>query len=339
MVLNAKSSSSGCVYRFLPIAVSYDNFQFDEGYASIFAIDYYAKGQFKKEYTGDPMLEVITTLSSDLLGFSGLTISYQSSDPSVVNFVNENGKLVMHCLKSGTAHVTITATHKNSHHAETIEIKVDKPESIDADTVKDAIAAQVGETVTVKGIVGPSLVNQTGFYLFNDDAMIAVRTTTEVMEGLEIGQEIVIEGTRDRFHNGGTHAGQTCITNATVKANLYGKHNYSTDFFITDKTLADFHDLDVTVDYSTSVYVVKATIEWVETSYYTSVKLTDGATSVTLYCSSAKQYNFLKAYANQEVTLELAPCNWNNKTFWAGCILAVRTADGKVVNSLNFDPN
>ena len=342
MVLNAKSSSSGCVYRFLPIAVSYDNFQFDEGYASIFAIDYYAKGQFKKEYTGDPMLEVITTLSSDLLGFSGLTISYQSSDPSVVNFVNENGKLVMHCLKSGTAHVTITATHKNSHHAETIEIKVDKPESIDADTVKDAIAAQVGETVTVKGIVGPSLVNRDGFYLFNDDAMIAVLTTTDVLAELEIGQEIVIEGKRDLFNGpekGSNEFGQTCITNATVKANLYGKHDYSTDFFITDKTLADLSALDYTVDHSTEVYVVKATIVWEETAYYTKMSLKDGSTTFSLYCSSAKQYNFLKAYAGQEVTLEIAPCNWNDKNYWAGCALAVRTADGKVVNSLNFDSN
>ena len=342
-VLNAKSTSSGCVYRVLPIAVSDDGYTFDTTKAPEFALTYHALGQFKSEYTGDPMMEVITTVSSELLGFSGLTLTYQTSDASVINFVTEDGKLVMHCLKSGTATVTVTATLGTNTKSETVTITVDKPESLDAMTVQEAIAATVGETVTVKGIVGPSLVNRDGFYLFNGDAMIAVTTTTEILAGLEIGQEIVIEGKRDRFYdaskNGGAHAGQTCITGATVKANLYGKQDYSTDFFITDKTLADFYALDYTVDYSTSVYVLKATVTVQETAYYTNMKLTDGATTVLLYCSSASQYNWLKAYAGQEVTIEIAPCNWNNKTSWAGCVLAVRTADGKVVNSLNFDNN
>lgn len=343
MVLNAKSSSSGCAYRLLPIAVSNDNYVFDTTKAPEYALTYHALGQFKTEYTGDPMMEVITTVSSELLGFSGLTISYQSSDDTVVNFATEEGKLVMHCLKSGTVTLTVTATLGTNVKSETVTIKVDKPESLDAITVKEAIAATVGEKVTVKGIVGPSLVNRDGFYLFNGDAMIAVITTTEVLAGLEIGQEIVIEGMRDRFYdsskNGGAHAGQTCITGATVKANLYGKHDYSTEFFITDKTLADFYALDYTVDVSTNVYVLKATVTLQETAYYTNLKLTDGSTTVSLYCSSASQYNWLKAYAGQEVTVEIAPCNWNNKNFWAGCVLALRTADGKIVNSLNFDVN
>lgn len=65
----------------------------------------------------------------------------------------------------------------------------------------------------------------------------------------------------------------------------------------------------------------------------------ESGNKVTLYCSSGKQYGFLKQFAGQEVTMELAACNWNNKTFWAGCVLSVITEDGKVVNSLNFDNN
>ena len=341
-VINAKSTSSGCVYRFLPVAVSNDNYQFDLKNAPQFAIDYYALGQFKSEYTGDPVMEMITTVSSELLGFNGLTLSYASSNTSVINFANEDGKTVMHCLASGTATVTITASLNGNTKTAELTIKVAKPDAIDSITVKEAIAATVGDTVTVKGIVGPSLVNRDGFYLFNDDAMIAVTTTTDVLAGLEIGQEIIIEGKRDLFNKtdkGSNEFGQTCITNAVVKANNYGKHDYSTEFFITDKTLADFNNLDVTVDHSTEVYVVKATVEVVESAYYTSIKIKDGSTTVSLYCSSANQYGFLKAYAGEEVTLELAPCNWNDKDFWAGCVLAVRTADGKVVNSLNFDSN
>ncbi|MBR2987759.1 MAG: hypothetical protein IKC63_07040 [Clostridia bacterium] len=341
-ILNAKSSSSGCIYRFLPVAVVDEGYTFNKDNAPKFALDYFVLDQFKTLYTGDPMLEVLTTVSSELLGLSDIAISYTSSDAAVVNFAVEDGKTVMHCLKSGTATVTIKATYNGKSATETITVKVDKPESIEADLVKAAIAAKVGDTVTVKGIVGPSLVNRDGFYLFNDDAMIAVLTTTDVLADLEIGQEIVIEGLRDLFNNpekGSNEFGQTCITNAVVKANMYGKHEYSTDFFITDKTLKDVYDLDYTVDHSTEVYVVKATIQVVETAYYTNIKVVDGSTTLSLYCSSAKQYSFLTQFAGEEVTLEIAPCNWNDKDYWAGCVLAVRTDDGKVINSLNFTSN
>ncbi|MBO7170648.1 MAG: hypothetical protein J6W28_05670, partial [Clostridia bacterium] len=74
--------------------------------------------------------------------------------------------------------------------------------------------------------------------------------------------------------------------------------------------------------------------------YYTNCNLTDAnGNKVTLYCSSGKQYGFLKQFAGQEVTIELAACNWNNKTFWAGCVLSVIAEDGKVINTLNFDNN
>jgi hypothetical protein len=169
---------------------------------------------------------------------------------------------------------------------------------------------------------------------------IFVKETT-VFEGLAIGQEVVIKGMRDRFvdaNKAETIAGQICLSQATVEANYYGNKPYNTDFFITDKTLADFHALNYGEDHSTEVYVLKATVEVVETAYYTNIKLTGNGVSVTLYCSSANQYNWLKAYAGQEVTLELAPCNWNNKTFYAGCVLAVVLEDGtKVCNTLNFD--
>jgi hypothetical protein len=48
----------------------------------------------------------------------------------------------------------------------------------------------------------------------------------------------------------------------------------------------------------------------------------------------------LAAYNGQEVTLEIAACNWNNKTYWRGCAIAIRLADGtKILNTVNFDAN
>ena len=121
-------------------------------------------------------------------------------------------------------------------------------------------------------------------------------------------------------------------------ANYYGNHEYSTEKFITDKTLADIKDLAVTESHSTEVYVVKGTVVIVETNYYTNIKLSYNGTELSLYCSGAGQYSFLKAYAGQEITMEVAPCNWNDKTFYAGCVLSVILEDGsKIYNTLNFN--
>lgn len=341
--LNAKSTGTSCNFRFLPIAVIDEGYEFDTTKAPEFVLEYNVMDLFKTEYTGNPMLELPTTLSSELLGFEGVTVTYTSSNESSVVFTEKDGKLVMDCLAAGKATVTVTATYGDHTATETIEITVAIAEDQEYGDVQSAIDAELNAEVTVKGIVGPSLVNRNGFYLIDETGVIAVIVNdVAIFADIEIGQEIVITGKRDKFHNneGGTHAGQTCISSATVVANYYGQHEYDTSNFVTDKTLLDFKNLDASVDYSTTVFVLKATVVFNETPYYTSCHLTAaGVDKITLYCSSAKQYGFLKQFAGQEVTIELAACNWNNKTFWAGCVLSVITEDGKIINSLNFDNN
>ena len=340
--LNAKSTGTSCNFRFLPVAVIDEGYKFDTAKAPEYVLEYHIMDLFKTEYTGNPLMEVPTSVSSSLLGFENAAVTYTSSNEASVKFVNTDGKLVMECLAAGKATVTVTVTYNGKSASETVEITVVDPAIMDATNVQDAIQSELGDEVVVKGIVGPSLVNRNGFYLIDESGLIAVVVNdVAIFADIEIGQEIIIKGKRDKFHNneGGTHAGQTAITGATVIANYYGQHDYDTSHFVTDKTLADFRGLDVTVDYSTTVFVVKAIVNFEETAYYTKCNLTDGTNNVTLYCSSAKQYSFLKQFAGQEVTLELAACNWNNKTFWAGCVLSVITEDGKVINSLNFDNN
>ncbi len=335
-VLNAKSSSTGCAWRLLPVAVVDEGYTFDVADASKFAVEYYGVTQFLSQYKGNPELELTREVSSELLGFEGVTLTYTSSNTDVVSFDN----YVMNCGSYGQAEVTITATHGENTYSETIVITVLPNQEYDTISIKDAVASEIGTEVWVRGIVGPSLVNQAGFYLFDESGMVAIRVSDAegVFAGLAIGQEVVIKGIRDMWHKEGATFGQTCISNATVEANYYGYQEYNTDFFITDKTLADFYALDELVDSTTDVYVLKATVEVVETAYYTNIKITSGSTSVNLYCSSANQYNWLKAYAGEEVTLELAPCNWNSKNYYAGCVLAVILEDGtKVCNTLNFD--
>lgn len=339
--INAKSSSSGCIWRFLPVAVVDEGFVFDVANAPQHVVEYYAIDQFLSTYTGNPLKELPASVSSDLLDFYNVTLSYKSDNESVVFFTVENpGTVVLNCQGTGTANVTITATYGEYTYSETIQITVDAPAERNGLSIEEAIATEVGETIQVEGIVGPSLVNRDGFYLIDETGVIAVLVNDKsVWEGLAIGQKVVIEGLRDKFNSGSKGFGVTCITGATVAVNYYGNHEYSTASFITDKTLDDFYALDANEDHSTEVYVVKATIEWVETDYYTSLKIKDGSTTVSLYCSGAGQYGFLKQFAGQEVTIELVPCNWNGKSYYAGCLIAVITENGKVYNNLNFTTN
>ena len=334
MALNAKSSGTGCVWRFLPIAVVDEGFDPASVNFAELAVKYYGVEQFMNYYSGNPALELLTSVDSELLGLTGAALTYTSSDSSVIS-IDGN---VMNCHKTGTAVITVTGEYNGVTYSEevTIDVEIAQVEQ-QYPTVADAIAASVGETVTVKGIVGPSLVNKTGFYLIDDTGVIAIIIDADKLATLKIGDEIVLEGLRDRFHNGGTHAGQTCITNAQIVTNNYGGHQYSTASFAGEITVAEFYALDASVDYSTTVYTMKAIVKVEESTYYTNIYLTDGTTKVTLYCSSASQYGFLKAYAGQEVTVEIAACNWNNKTYWRGCVLAVVHEDGtKTVNALNF---
>lgn len=341
MALNAKSTSSACVYRLFPVEVVDEGFTFDKSTTAEHVVKYYGVGQFGSFYSGNPELELITSVSSELLGFQNATLSYSSDNTKVLDFKTSGGKTVMHCLSTGTANVTVTGSYDGKTYSEKISIKVEiqTSEKHDYVNVADAIKVQVGEEVTVKGIVGPSLVNRDGFYLIDDSGVIAVTMDTEIIKTLEIGQEVILKGKRDLFDKPekGTAHGQTCITNCQVVTNNYGKHEYSTATFVKDFTLEQFYNLDPTVDKTTQVYILKATVAVEETNFYTNIKLTSGSTTVSLYCSSAGQYSFLKAYAGQEVTVEIAPCNWNDKNYYAGCVLAVYTADGKVLNTLNFN--
>lgn len=336
--INAKSASSSCFFRLFPVAVKDEGFKFDTANTAEHIVKYYGVDQFMTSYTGNPKAELVTSVSSDLLGFKDAKLTYTSSDESVVFFTTEGGKTIFNCGKSGKATVTVKGEYNGKTYSETVEITVSVAESHDFISVTDAIKKPVGETVVIKGIVGPSLVNKDGFYLIDENGIIAVTMDKEVLATLAIGNEVILEGKRDQFTKGGTdYFGQTCVTGCKVLTNYYGNHEYETKFFVTDKTLADFYALDPKVDYTTTVFVLKATVEVEETAYYTNINLINGETKVGLYCSSAKQYSWLKAYAGQEITIELAACNWNSKTYYRGCVLAVRTADGKVLNTLNFN--
>lgn len=333
-VLNAKSAASGCVWRFLPVAVIDEGFDVASVNVAEHVVKYYGVPQFLASYTGDPAKELTTSVSSDLLNFADAKLTYSSSNTDVVYFDGN----VMHCAATGTATVTVSCTYNGVTYSEDVVIAVERNEDVTYGSVQDAIQAALGETVTVKGIVGPSLVNQDGFYLIDETGIIAILTDKDTLAQLEVGYEIVLEGTRYFKSKSDGNWGNTCISDAKVLVNNYGEHDYSTESFDGTLTLAEFVALDVNTDYTTSVFTVTAKVEVVETAYYTNIKLVDGDVSVNLYCSSAKQYKWLQEYAGQTITMELAPCNWSSKKTYPACVLAVVLEDGtKIINTLNFD--
>lgn len=335
--LNAKSTASGCVWRLLPISVSVFEGELSDETLAEAAVRLVGLPQFLTTYTGDPAAQLSSVAT--LMEKEGFQLSYSSSNTDVVYFTSDApGEVIFHCGAAGTATITVTCTYNGVTSSKDIVITVANNEEVTYGSVKEAIQAAVGESVTVKGIVGPSLVNQDGFYLIDETGVIAVLTDMDTLATLEVGYEIVLEGTRYFKSKSGGNWGNTCISDAKVLVNNYGEHAYSTASFAGNLTLAEFVALDVNTDYTTTVFTVTAQIEVVETAYYTNIKLVDGDVSVNLYCSSAKQYQWLQAYAGQTITMELAPCNWSSKNTYPACVLAVILEDGtKVLNTLNFN--
>ncbi len=341
-VHNAKSTSSGCSYRFIPIEIIDENYSFDTANAAKFAVEYYGVGQFESLYNASPETELTTIVSSELLGFEGATITYTSSNTEVAYFENLSDKAIFHLKDYGTATITVTGSYGGVEYSENVEITYEEPVTYDSITVSEAIATAYDTDVIVEGIVGPSSINQTGFYLFGDDgSVIAVKLKDKLeFADLSIGNRVVLSGMRERYVKDDTAsiAGQTCIVNADILVNYYGNYEYSTAKF-TDITGSQFAALDCKVDYSTNVYVLTGKVNLIEQYYFSTINLVaEDGVEVELYMSSADQYEFLKPYANQTITVEIAPCNWNDKGFWKGCVIAIRLEDGsKILNEYYFD--
>ena len=343
--LNAKSSTSGCVWRFIPVEVIDENYTFDLNDTAEFVVNYHALDQFLASYAWNPVVtptfELVNGVNSELLGFTGATISYASSDEAIIKFETTDGTTTMKLVGFGTVTVTITGEYQGQTYSTTLTIVSSESSNIDSITVSEAIAASKGTTVIVKGIVGPSLVNKDGFYLIDESGVIAVTGPVTIFEGLKIGNEVIIKGVRNvNVKDTTTSAiGQTYISDVEILANDYGNHDYSTATFVSGKTIEEVYALDPLVDYSTTVFVLQAKVLVEEAQYYSNIYLTslDGSVKLRLYASSASQYNWLKAYNGQTVTVEVAACNWNDKNYYTGCALAVVLEDGsKVYNTLNF---
>lgn len=338
-VVNAKATVAKLIYRVVPIKIISDEYTYDMNDTPEFVVEYYGKGQFLSTYDNNPALELITSVSSELLGFNNATLSYSSSNTNVVFFEEIGGITIFHTKNPGVATITITGEFNDKEYFEELEITVNVSDEYEYVDVLTAINTDDETIVIVKGIVGSSLVNQSGFYLIDDTGVMAVKCDANEMVDLKIGNEVIVQGNRTHFKAKEDVAiGQSCLLDSTILVNYYGKHDYSTESFDkTGKTISELNEYDPLIDYSNSVYVVTATVQLYEGGYSSMYQLldSDGTTYMGLYSSSASQYSFLADFVGKEVIVELALCNWNSKTY-RGCIISVTDGDVKVINNLNF---
>lgn len=342
---NAKSTNSGAVYRLMPVSVEENkNFSMSDEEIINFALNYYAKTQFLAVYNSDPELEVLTYVSNAYIPFSSVALSYESDNTSLINFVNEEGKLIMHAYDgNGTVNVTLKGSYSGKNASIVIQIKVSNIDIPDTKTVAEVIATADGETVTVKGIVMSSLVNQTGFYLNDGTGVIAIRTSKNTISNIELGNEVVMQGTRKHVvKDGSSNKGQSCVDDATLVANLMGKNDYDTSTFIT-KTfdeLFEYKNLQATTDLTTNVYVTTCYLVKKGSAYSTNYYLSnqDGSKQFYLYAGSGSQYSDFEVFVTggQEITVTFMLCDWNTKTEYRACIITATDGTNTVLNKLNF---
>lgn len=349
--LNAKSTSTGVLFRFLPIKIEDNNYQFDKAGAPKFAVEYYGLEQFDTAYSADPSKEMLTSVTSDLLNFGTATLSYSSNNTALAYFVTgKDGKVIFHINSGteGTATITVTGhLDGQTDFSKTMDIKIVKPVDVSsAVNVKAAIDASKGNELLVKGVIGPSLVNQYGFYLIDETGSLAVvMNSRDELNGLQIGQTVYIKGKRDLFasaRNGTPSYFESCMTGCQIVKNEFGNVDYSTASFIKGKTLADLIALPVTDNYHTAeVYVITAGLKLVANKNFSNAYLKVGDSEMRLYCTNASsQYQWINPYVDdtKTYTMEVAVCNWNNKNYYTACLLSITDSNGnKVMNTLNFN--
>ena len=344
-VHNAKSTNSGIFYRLMPIKVEENTtFSMTDEQKAQFALDYYASKQFLAEYSSDPSLELLTSISNEYIPFSDVTVAY-TSNSELVTFNEENDKLVMH-IANGVAqvNVTMTATYNGVTVNKVISFKVIDSVLPETESIADVINEEDGTSVCVKGIVMSSLVNQTGLYINDGTGVIAVRTTKEEMEGIAIGNEVVMEGSRIHIvKSGSSNVGQSCIDNATCVVNLFGNHPYDKSTFITNKTFDEIvtseKNKQATEDLTCNVYVAKCHLRKSGSQYSTNYYLSNAAhdKEFSLYAGSGAQYSAFDAFSDdREITVEFMLVDWNTKSEYRACIVSASDGTTTILNTLNF---
>lgn len=355
-VTNCKSTNTGAIYRVNPITVNpIENYVREDSKVVPFVYDYYVKGQFLNVYAGNPELEVRTSHSDSLLGFSNVSISYSSSNTELASFVTgEDGKTILNINKDAavkTATLTRTVSYKDQSQTYTKDISF--ADITGAQSVSVANSAADGETVKIRGIVAASILNKKkSFYVTDSNGVIAClvdKAYSTVLDGFIInsGDEVVLEGIKR--HRGNSNDSTDYGSAYLEISKFYGVISYDNTIpnpnVITNKTFADLHDVDRTTEYSRQLYSLNV-------YYYTDRKNVaciyeskaaydrkqngEDVDYINIYKGGYNQVAFLKDFENKEVTMTFALCNWNNKTYAAICPFSATDGTKTAYNTFSY---
>lgn len=355
-VTNCKSTNTGAIYRVNPITVNpIENYVREDSKVVPFVYDYYVKGQFLNVYAGNPELEVRTSHSDSLLGFSNVSISYSSSNTELASFVTgEDGKTILNINKDAavkTATLTRTVSYKDQSQTYTKDISF--ADITGAQSVSVANSAADGETVKIRGIVAASILNKKkSFYVTDSNGVIAClvdKAYSTVLDGFIInsGDEVVLEGIKR--HRGNSNDSTDHGSAYLEISKFYGVISYDNTIpnpnVITNKTFADLHDVDRTAEYSRQLYSLNV-------YYYTDRKNVaciyeskaaydrkqngEDVDYINIYKGGYNQVAFLKDFENKEVTMTFALCNWNNKTYAAICPFSATDGTKTAYNTFSY---
>lgn len=329
--LNAKSQPEGCVWRFSPVAVEENSsYQFDMSTAPEFTWEYYIEDQFISSYYVDPNMELITSINNNVVNFDS-TISYSSLNEDVAYFETTDGVTTFHLKDVGKATITVSIESGDFSTTKTVDVELLEIPEYTAMPVETILTQEDASEVTVEGIVIASVVNKTAFYIQDDTGVIAVLTDKATVSALSVGDKVVFNGT---FTNS---ASQIQIKDASLVINFYGNHDYSSDNYVTGKTVQDLKSESNTA----TVYVIEGKLIKQTAQYGTYVSNTyhltdDTGATMLLYNSSINQYSAFANILNQEGTFEVALCDWNDKGYKI-CILSAEVNGVKIINTLNFE--
>lgn len=355
-VTNCKSTNTGAIYRVNPITVNpIENYVREDSKVVPFVYDYYVKGQFLNVYAGNPELEVRTSHSDSLLGFSNVSISYSSSNTELASFVTgEDGKTILNINKDAavkTATLTRTVSYKDQSQTYTKDISF--ADITGAQSVSVANSAADGETVKIRGIVAASILNKKkSFYVTDSNGVIAClvdKAYSTILDGFIInsGDEVVLEGIKR--HRGNSNDSTDHGSAYLEISKFYGVISYDNTIpnpnVITNKTFADLHDVDRTTEYSRQLYSLNV-------YYYTDRKNVaciyeskaaydrkqngEDVDYINIYKGGYNQVAFLKDFENKEVTMTFALCNWNNKTYAAICPFSATDGTKTAYNTFSY---
>lgn len=327
--INCKSTASGCIYRFIPVAVStIDNYTYDLSKACQFALDYVADKQFNTTYAGDPNKELVTNYSNDILGISNVKLSYVSSNTALAYFEEKDDKTYFHVndVENSSATITITATLNEYVATSTIDVTYNNVLK-DTKTVKEAIDSEADTVIKIHGVVAGKTINKSGFYVIDETGAIAIQlSNSDDLNKVSIGDEVVVSGTRN--YTGTDKGGQINLNSASLLGVVSTGNNYSTASF-KESTIDELACLGMTENataqvYTVSAYCVQSEGNYPQLYFYASEESYKAAGyKLQVYCSNTTQYDYCTPYIGKQVTLEVALVNWNNKTFYRCCPISI----------------